>query len=414
MSDATFSELRLGVETTAGTPPTGNVYPLTVISADIKRERTRKRPNVWTGSRRRRKMRVVASQGSVPIKMPLIYDQALPLYEGLMLNSRGAAITVSGSDISFDATTPGANVIERVANGLNVFPLGYMLFVRGAGEAENNGWKGPVLVSAAGSLTIPDGQIVTEAAGEAITLNVVPLLDKATPAASDDRSFSVQSKHTVLDFYNRFSKGRVDVATWDFATEDFVIEQFDLKGASPAVPRDTAVMGSGNVATWPKTSSEISTGEDMKLLYIGNAALGTRTLCFSQLQIAMRNNRIDKIALANGNGGPIDRHPGPFDAEITGEAYLDDDTIALLEAIDGEESLFAFAAVEDLQGNGMCWLIPAGSAEGEPVTGEAGNLVKFGGFKLDAHDAKTDADSDFYNAAAGCGFQAALFFSPAP
>src|SRR5690606_12108794 len=107
---------------------------------------------------------------------PMQYQNLLPVLESLMAAATGAAVTVTGTDIEFDGTN---NTIEAPA-GLGVFTLAYMLRVTGAANAENNGWKGPVMVTSATALELPPGQVIDEAAGASITLTCVPLLDGTT------------------------------------------------------------------------------------------------------------------------------------------------------------------------------------------------------------------------------------------
>jgi hypothetical protein len=404
--DSLFSRALVVPEVTLGTTPSAAAYVLNVTSAAIRRNRTRKAPNVWTNSRRPHPSRIVAKEGALELVAPFQYDNLLPLHEAFFGAARAAAITVTGTDISFDDTTPGANVIERVANDLNVFGLARMVHVSGAGETTNNGWKGPVLVSAAGALTIPDGQIVAEAAGEAVTLTCVPLLDSDT-----EKSLTAMWHGVKLEYRRAMRAAKVDRWALDFQNEDYIAERFDLMGRDPvAVGSD---IGSGTVAGYPKATRFMTEADDIKRIVIGSVTRGELSLKMSTLNFEAQNNRNKVVSLGNG-GVPHDHIFGVLAAEFRGNAIADADALTLQEAIDADESLYAYVAVEDPAGNSLCILVPAAKAIGDLMPKESGNLVDFGDLAITAHDPAKDEDSDFYNSGSGPGFMLGAFFRPAP
>lgn len=401
IQDSTFSRALLVPEVTLGVEDTtAPAYELNATIARIKRERQRERPNVWSRDRRPHPSRIVSKQGALELRAPLQYENSLSVLEMFMGATRGVAITVTGVDINFDDVT---NTIERPA-GLNVFPLAYMLFVRGATNAANNGWKGPILVSSATSLEVPAGQIVNEAAGANVTLTVLALKDGVT-----EKSATVQWHGTQLDYRRNMLATKADKWTVDWQMDQFIAEAFDLMGRDPI--KDTTIIGNSSiVAGYPKAEPYFTSAEDLKKIYVGNDALGTNELCLSQLNLAAQANRNAVKAL--NSGGPKDHIFGQLFAELTGEAYADAAAIAVSDAIDADETFFAFSAMTDPLGNSMCILLPACKGLGDIVPGERNSLVNFGDLRFDAHDPAKDTASDFYNAGAGPGFMLGVFYAP--
>lgn len=402
IQDSTFSTGRWVPEVDLGVTPSAAYYELNVTNAAPKRTRNRERPNVWSRSRRPHPGRIVSKEGALQVAAPLQYENLLPLQEAFMGSARAAAITVTGTDISFDAVN---KTIERVANGLNVFTLAYMVHVRGAAEPENNGWKGPVMVSAAGAIEVPAGQIVDEAAGANITLTVLPLLDGLT-----EKSGSYQWHGTQVDYRRTMVAAKADKWALSWQEGQYITETIDLMGRAPV--KAASGIGTGVVAGWPKASRFFTSAEDLKKVYIGNSALGVNELCLSKLDLAAQSNRnkVMKIDL----GEPKDHIMGQLFAEITAEAYADTAAIAVADRFDDDETFFAYVAMQDPAGNALCALLAACKGDGEIQPGERNSLVQFGGIRLDAHDPAKDEDSDFYAAGVGPGFMFGLFFAPAP
>lgn len=401
IQDSTFSTARWVPEVSLGVTPAANFYELNVTSAAPKRNRNRERPNVWSRSRRPHAGRIVSKEGALQIVSPLQFQNLLPVIEAFMGSATGAPLTLTGTDIEFDGTL---NTIEAIA-GLGIFPLAYMLRVRGATQPENNGWKGPVFVSSATALELPPGQIVTEAAGASITLEVVPLLD-----GTIEKSGSFQWHATETDYRRTMVAAKADKYALSWQEGQYITETIDLMGRAPV--KDSAGIGTTVAAGWPKSSRHFTSAEDLKRIYIGNSSLGTNELCLSKLDFAAQSNRNKVMALNLGE--PKDHIMGQLFAEFTAEAYADAAAIAVQDAFDADETVFAFAAMEDPAGNGICILQTAAKGDGEIEPGERNSLVQFGGIRVDGHDPAKDENSDFYNAGTGPGFMTGIFFAPAP
>lgn len=401
--DSLFSRVLAVPEATLGTTPAAAAYVLNVTSAAIRRNRTRKTPSTWTNSRRPHPSRIVAKEGALEVVAPFQYDNMLALQEDFFGAARAAAITVTGTDIAADLSD---STLTRVANGLNVFGLARMVHVSGFAAAANNGWKGPVLISAAGTLTFPAGQFVDEAAGGTVTLTCLPLLDSDT-----EKSLSVMWHGVKLEYRRKIVAAKADRWAIDFQNEDYIVERFDLMGRDPApVGSD---IGSGTVAGYPKATRFMTEADDIKRLVIGNVNRGELALKMSTLNFEAQNNRSKVVSLGNG-GVPHDHIFGMLAAEFKGNAIADAQALLLQEAIDADESLYAYVAIEDPAGNSLCIVVPAAKAIGDLMPKEQGNLVDFGDLAVTAHDPAKDEDSDFYNSGSGPGFMLGAFFRPAP
>lgn len=401
--DSLFSRALVVPEVTLGTTPSAAAYVLNVTTAAIRRNRTRKTPNTWTNSRRPHPSRIVAKEGALELVAPLQYDNMLAPQQAFFGADRAAAITVIGTDIAADQSD---STITRVANGLGVFGLARMVHVSGFAEDENNGWKGPVLISAAGTLTFPAGQFVDEAAGESVTLTCLPLLDSDT-----EKSLSAMWHGVKLEYRRKMVACKADRWALDFQNEDYIVERFDLMGRDPE--EVVADIGSGTVAGYPRASRFMTEADDIKRLVIGNVNQGELSLKMSTLNFEAQNNRNKVVSLGNG-GVPHDHIFGVLAAEFRGNAIADAAALTLQEMIDADESLYAYVAVEDPAGNSLCILVPAAKAIGDLMPKESGNLVDFGDLAVTGHDPAKDEDSDFYNSGSGPGFMLGAFFRPAP
>jgi len=399
IQDSLYSRFLAVPEVTLGTTPAAAAYVINAQVAAIRRNRSRKTPSVWTNSRRPHPSRIVAKDGALELMAPLQHDNCLPLLEAFMGGSRAAAITVTNTDINFDAT---ANAIEQVGAGLGSFALGYMVHVSGAANAANNGWKGPILSAAAGALGVPAGQLVEEAAGASVTLETIPLLDSDT-----EKSLSVMWHGVKLEYRRAMRGAKVDTFGLDFNLEDFIGEKYTIMGRDPLeVASD---IGSGTVAGTPKTTGYMTEADDIKRVRIGNVANGELDLALSTLAFQARNGRTPVRALGDG-GVPRDHRFGVLGAEFTATAIADAAALTLQDIIDADETVWAYTSVEDPAGYGLCVLLAAAKAIGDLVPKESGSLVDFGDLRIDAHDPSKDSASDLYNSGSGPGFMLGIFF----
>ena len=404
IQDSTYSDLLWIPESTLGTTPaTGAAYRLNATNAPIRLERNRERPNVWSRSRRPHPSRIVSKKGSVEVTAPLQYLNMAPLHEAFFGAATGTPVEVTGTGIAFVEDT--TDTITDTGNGLAVFLLGYMVHVSGAGEDDNNGWKGPVLATAAGTLTIPDGQIVDESAGESITLHCTPLLDGET-----ETSGTMQWHATKLDYRRNMAGTKVDVWGLNWQGEQYINERFAMMGRAPT--KASAIIGNSIASGYPQASDFFTSADDLKKIYIGNSALGNVELCLSELSFAAQNNR--EAIMQLNLGQPKDYIFGQLFAEWAAQAYADGTAESIADAIDADDTFYAYATMEDPDGNGVAIFTPACKGIGDLLPGERNTKVRFADVRFDAHDPAKDASSDFYNSGTGPGFMVGAFFRPAP
>lgn len=396
---ATFTKVGVVEESTWGTTPASALQLINVSSVKMSQDRSASRPNVLTGDRRRFPKRVLQKSGSLVIPGPMQYENTLLLEEGLQNNDRAATVTVTGTTISFDATT---DTIADSGSGFGSFAVGDMVYVSGAGDAGNNGWKGPVLTAAAGALTFPDGQITaTAAATPSVTVQTTRLLDGTTV-----KSYSAEWNLTGLTNEFRNSTGlRVAEMTWDWAQGDWASQQVTLAGKVPAMA--SATIGTG-AATAAKTTGFMNSVDDFQIFKIGTNSTTTLTATATKWGLRAMNNQDPIYGL--GNVGPSNIVVGPADVELAVDFYYDDNARAVADAIEAHTTLWCWWAVVDPQGNRMAFCIPALKPdEGDVDIGEAESIPNLP-LTASGHDPAKDPNS----LSQSIPYQFGIFYVPAP
>lgn len=396
MSDATLYTAATVEESTYGTTPASALQLVNVTEFNLQRNRTVNRPNILTGDYRRYPNRVLQEDGALTAPAPLQYENFILWQEGVLSNDRGAAVSASGTDVAIDGST---GAITTTSTSLSNFSDGDLIYMSG-NSTNADGWYGPVTSAGALTITVPAGQVSTEAAGNTVTLKTRRLVDGSTP-----KYYSNEWQDTGLT--NKFRSGTGYVPTQyqlNWQQGQYANESVTFAGKAPS--KASATIGTGSATAAP-TSSFMNAVQDWGTLYIAESAT---TYVISQLQLQITN--VQNAIRGLGNLGPSAMSRGPMDISLTAQVLYDDNSDTLLGNIEAQDTLAFWWDVVDLEGNRMAFFVPAGTCDGGPgpTPGQAGNLTEFELQVMGFDPAK--GSSSAYTSA-GFGFQIGIFYVPA-
>lgn len=393
---ATYTKVGIVEESNYGVTPASALQLLNVSSIDFKRNPQASRPNVLTGDRRRYPKRQNQLQGGLVLPAPLQYENFLLLEEGLQMNSRGAAVSIAGITFACVST----NEITDSGNGLGDLDVGDMIYVTGFTTAANNGWKGPILTAAAGSVTFPAGQVSAEAAGDSVTIKTRRLIDGSTV-----KSYSAEYQLTQLTTQFKSGVGyRVGEMSWDWAQGDWAKQQATLMGKVPAMAN--ATIGTGG-PTAAKTTGFMNSVHDFQMIKVLTNSTTEITAVATKWGLKVMNNLDPTFGL--GNIGPSEIVVGPQDIELAVDLYMDDDGRDFADAVQNQTSVCVWWAIVDAQGNRIAFCIPAMKPDdGDIAIGEAESIVNLP-ITFSGHDPAKDSSS----IATAIPYQFGIFYVPA-
>jgi hypothetical protein len=388
-------------ESSYGVTAASALQLVNVSGIKMPQNRKRGKPDVLTGDRRRHPSRILQKSGQgLSMPMPWQYENDLMLLEGLMNSTRGSLVTVTGIDIEFTEDT--ADKVESAANAFTNFLTGDMIFVTGVGAGANAGqWIGPIVKVDAGELTIPDGQIVDQAAGATVTMRTRRLVD-----ASTLKSYSVEYELTKLTTMFRNAVGqRVASGKWSWKQGEFATAEYMLTGQVPS--KAAATIGTG-APTAAKTTGFLNAVDDLRQLFVGGYGTTLNDILMTSWDFSFEN--MMELIFGLKNVGPSQVDVGAFDGTLDVSMMMSDDVKDLIDASQADESLFAFWASTDLQGNHLCWSLPALKCDVDDVPVEKADSIVSVNAKFYAHDPAKDFDSPLGTA---IPYQAGIFFCPA-
>lgn len=397
----TYTKIGAVEESSYGVTPSSALQLINASSIKMPQNKKRGRPDVLTGTPRRLPGRVLQKSGAgLTIPMPGQYENALLFQEGLLANSRGTLVTVTGTDITFTEDT--TDKIESAANAFTDVLTGDMLYVTGAGAGSNAGkWVGPVVKVDAGELTVPDGQIVDQASGGSVTLRTRRLIDGTTA-----KSYSVEYQLIQLTtmFRNAIAQ-RVAAGKFGWKQGEWMTEEYTLTGKVPV--KASATIGTGS-ATAAKTTDFLNSVDDLRQLFFGGYGTSLNAITIASFDLMI--DRVVELVYGLGNVGPSKAEVGAIDATLDIQALMDDNTKDLIDASDADETLFGFLANDDPQGNHLCFVLPAMKVDVDDVPVEkADSLVNIQA-KFTSHDPARDTDSPL---GTSIPYQVGMFFCPA-
>lgn len=330
---------------------------INVKTPDLKRPRTPGKPDVIRGDRRRFATRILDESGAPVLSTLSQYGNTAMFWEGLQNQTWGSVVTLTGTTISF-----GAHTILDSGNGLATFLVGYWVYVAGAADASNNGWLGPISISAAGSLTVPQ-TLTVRSAGPSITIDTCALID-----SSILKSYAIEENFSDLTTAFRSGAGnRVGQLAKNWNVSQFVDETWTFVGDVQS--NKTATLGNGSF-TAARTSDFMTTLDtDFTMLY-ENGVISP--LIVSSLGLQYNNN----TALIKGIGrgkGPAGVSVHSADIDVTLAFYYDASGVDFCNRAEAYTSTSLAWSEKDPQGNSMLYFLPSlKPEEGAPDPPAAG------------------------------------------
>lgn len=396
LTKGNFTKFGVVEESSYGVTPASALQLLNLETIDFKRSPSASRPAVLTGDRRRYPKRQLSLQGALQLAGPLQYENLLLLEEGLQMSSRGSAVSIAATTLACVST----NEITDSANGLGNIAVGDLVYVSGFTTAANNGWKGPILTAAAGSITFPSGQVSAESAGDSVTIKTRRLVDGSTA-----KSYSAE--YQLPQLTNQFKAGvgyRVGEMSWGWAQGEWAKQSVTLMGKTPAMA--SATIGTG-AATAAKTTGFQNSVHDFGALRVLVDSTTLLTLTATKIDLKVMNALTAAFGL--GTLGPSQIVIGSQDIEASIDFYFDDDARDLTDAVEGQDTLCIWWDDVDAQGNRCAYCLAAVKPDdGDIAALSADNIVNVP-VTFSGHDPAKDSSS----IATSIPYQFAKFYVPA-
>lgn len=375
-------------ESSYGTTPSAAIQKMNLSQVpELSRPRNIGRPDVVTGPQKPRPYpsRVLQEDGQLSCQSAIQFGNMRLFWEAALFNDQAADVSVSASTIAATAST---GVITDSGNGLGDIEVGDMIYVAGAGwtgAGNSAAWLGPVSAAAAGSITVPSGQVANDVStGSVVTIDTRRLVDGSTA-----RSFSVEWQADELTTDFRSGVGfKVQNHTWRWNQGGFAEEQCSLIGKAPS--HGTSTIGTGGPTAAP-TTDFLNCIQDYGTIYISEAAT---SYVVTSLELSLDVELQPFYGL--GSVGPS----GIVEARILPTVNLsmiyDDNAKALLDNIESFDTISMFWDAVDLQGNRVCWHIPALKAvTGDPGGGAPNSFWEFRNLSFEGHDPAKDQSSSY-------------------
>lgn len=399
----TYYKVGLLQEVSYGVIPASSMQLVNVQSLRLSGERDAQRPNVLTGSRRPHPTRILSKNGAITLPMPLQYENDLIPMRSVMCSDRGSAITIGPiTTVSF---TSGTNKIEDSADGFTLLASGDMIYVTGAGAGTNaNKWFGPIVKVDNGDLTLPPGQVATQAAGGSVTIRTRRWLDGDT-----EFSFSLQWQATQLTNKYRRNSGNV-CGSARFAWEQGSYATVEFTGMGQYPSYQTATMGTGGDTAAPTSAFMNSVDDFQQVRLLDATGTAIPNAIVSRLNWEIASNRPAIRGL--GDVGPTKFDMGVVNANVEGVAIYDNNSHAIAAAVEAHDTMTVLWEMLDPQGNKICYVLPAVEPDtGEPEIGEADSNPSTLPFRFTAHDPAKDVAS-FFNG--DFSYVVGVFMVPGP
>lgn len=384
MGSSTYTTLGVLEESTLGTTP-ASALRLINCTATLQMDRDAQRPEIWTGSQDRYPERPMSEGGTLTIEGPQQYENMLELQEGLYGAARSSAVSISGTGIAFTTAT-----ITDSGNGLATVLVGDFVYIGGVVTATaNNGWHGPVIASAAGTLTFAASTFTAESAGATITIKTRRLVQ---PATATLKTYSTEIFDTTDANYQSMLAAVVSGATYNWANGGFATEQYTLMGRLPA--RAASSIGTG-AATAAKISPFINVPTDWGSIYYGtsSAVTAANAAIFTSLQL-QANPNVEAIK-GLGDLGPSTYSRGPMDWTLTGSVYLNANGLAFVNDALSHATRWLAWEHADPAGNRDFWFFPANKISIGNFERGAPTTQKTVSFTATTHSGAFDSGSAF-------------------
>lgn len=160
--------------------------------------------------------------GDLPFE--LSYGSFDDFIEAVLMGNWGASATVTGSDL--DANNSD-NSINASSSDLSILEAGDEITISGFTDPDNNGTFVVDSVTAS-KIVVSGGTLVTEAAGNSVTITSTRSLCKA---GTTSRSFTVERRHSDINSFPRYTGCTMNTMSLSIAPNAMVTGSFGVVGA---------------------------------------------------------------------------------------------------------------------------------------------------------------------------------------
>lgn len=282
---------------------------------------------------------MVEAQGGVNFE--LSYATLDDLIEGIMCSAWGSLLTVTAVDISASSVD---NSINSVAAGFPAFVPGQWIKIAGfTGTAANNGYA-QVVTRTASKIVITGITLVTDAAGESVTVSGTMIRNGTTK-----KSYTMEKKFTDITRFVSYIGMMVNTFNLNLRANEIVTGDVQFMGKSGT--HAGATVGTG-AAVAANTNDVMSTTSNVaQLLDNGVALAGTYA---RELSFAVNNKLRGKPGI--GVLGNTDIGLGRF--EMTGKLVAYFETAALYDKYMNNTASSLATRLTDAAGNTYVISVP--------------------------------------------------------
>lgn len=230
---------------------------------------------------------------------------------GLLSAVWTAPVAVTAVDIS---AASADNSYNSVAAAFGSYKINRWIKVSGfTGDVVNNGFS-RISVQTSAKLTVVGKTLVTDAAGESVTITMGAEIVNGTTQSS----FSLEKEYTDLtNIFSIYTGCMIDGFTLTVPSDNIVTGVFNILGKIEASA--VATVGDGNNTTAP--ANEVMAGiEDITAILEANASFAS-----TGFSITLGNNLRQRLQI--GSLGPISIGTGIVDVTGTLQAYFETQTI---------------------------------------------------------------------------------------
>jgi len=229
------------------------------------------------------------------------------------------------------------NSINDSGNGYitNGFAANQWVEIRGFSESANNGYFKIVSV-AAGKMVLAGGTVVTEAAGDSVTITMGPQILNGVVG----RSFSIERQYSDLTTtYALYTGMMVDTLSLDITAERIMTGTMGFMGKSETSEATSLSLGTAKAAP---TKEVMTTVEDVEGVLENMTSVG-----ITAFTLALANNLRGRVQV--GTLGPISVGKGRIGVSGTLQMYFA--TATIMDKYLGFDSSSLSIKIEDTAGN---------------------------------------------------------------
>lgn len=252
--------------------------------------------------------------------------------------------TDSGFSASTVSAAAGANTIDDSGSGFPTLVPGQWIRIAGFTNAANNGWAEVVSATAA-QITLTGVTLVTEAAGNTITITDSTLVNGTTA-----KSFTFEKFMSDITQYFGFTGCRINQFQLSVQSRQKVTGTFGVMGRSHRL--DATTIGTGAYTAAP-TNPVLNASRNVARILEGGAVLGAGVFVQS-LDLEVNNNAADVPGV--GSEFPVEIQLGRFVVTFS-MSVLFQNEVLFNKYLDHTASGLA-VAIEDVNGNGYMISLP--------------------------------------------------------